>query len=444
ESDDFSNNTAFTSLFITSNDIVPVYPGRYAIHPYPSVTLKASTSDPLANVKDYRFEIDTLDLDIADSLYGGARSPLFLTTTVSDSGGVVSWNVSNYQLLDSTVYFWRVANDSIGINPGKYKWQQSSFVHISGKSGWSQSNFHQFKSDSYENVRYDTVGRKFDFVQNNKFLNVFTNGSPDGTQTQYNEIGYKLNGVVTEYNGCGSTAAVYVAILDSITLEPWNNCGNYYGSGNYYGQQNQFVPAPGSDCNYPFNVQGIGNCRSRPENVFQFNLRADTQMTALRTLVNSVPAGNYVLAYTWFTANYSAVNVAFHDAFNSLGFNTAQLNDNAPFILLSKKGNPSANQSSVGVNQTDRLSLNTLLSTVWNKGAMGSTLIGPATRWESLHWNQVPKESTPGRDQVSLSVLGLDRTLLKWDTLASGLSYSATGKDTTLSWISAARYNYLR
>ncbi|MFM2135599.1 MAG: hypothetical protein RL021_999, partial [Bacteroidota bacterium] len=218
ESDNFVNNTVTTSMFVLSRDIVPVYPKKFAIHPSQTVTLKACTAFPLATTASYIFEIDTVDLDVADSVTGSPHSPLYRSGMVTDSGGIISWSIPNYTLQDSAVYFWRVANDSILTNPVRFKWQASSFQYIPGRTGWGQSAFHQFKDDGYENIRYDTAGRSFDFVRNIKNLSVLTKGLPDGSQLGYNEIGYQLNNVVMEYNGCGVAAAVMVAVLDSMSL----------------------------------------------------------------------------------------------------------------------------------------------------------------------------------------------------------------------------------
>ena len=62
EMQDYVNNTATTTLFISSGDIIPVYPPQYAIVPYSTVTLKASTADPFAPTQMYVFEIDTTEL----------------------------------------------------------------------------------------------------------------------------------------------------------------------------------------------------------------------------------------------------------------------------------------------------------------------------------------------------------------------------------------------
>lgn len=437
EYDNLTNNSATTQLFINSNDIIPVYPARFAIHPYNSVTLKASTANPLADVRTYRFEIDTIDMNLKDSIPGMQNSPLYRFTAITDSGGVLNWSPPSYILQDSVVYYWRVTNDSIDYDPVKYRWQQSSFQYIPGKSGWSQSHFHQFMADGYQNVRYDTLDRYFDFIQNNKTLRVLTKGQPGLTQTELNEIGYSLNNVPMEYNGCQVFPAVMVAVLDSITLDPWTTCAYNVG------QFNTFTLTSGS-CDDPVNAQGFGNCRQRAENYFIFQYGNAGQMTSLNNFLASVPDGNYIIAYSWFNTTYSTVDPNFHNAFASLNFNTAALRDNAPFIYFTRKGYSGSNQEVLGVNQTDTITFSTLLSTVWNRGYVNSSLLGPARSWESLHWNQRPVETGSSEDIVYLNVLGLNSITDAWDTLVNQLLYTPTGKDTVMNWISATTYPYLK
>ncbi|MBL0102886.1 MAG: hypothetical protein IPP51_03480 [Bacteroidetes bacterium] len=235
EYDNFFNNSSNSDVFIFSKDIIPVYPPKFAIHPYNTVTLKANTSNPFAGVNSYVFQIDTVDMQIVDSVPGMQHSPLFRFSTVADSGGVISWSPQSYQLIDSVVYYWRVANDSINVDPTKFSWQESSLQYIPGKSGWAQSDFYQFKEDDLENIDFDTLQRKFSFVYNNKSLRVYTAGNPNGTN--FRDIGYYFNNSPVEYDGCQVAPAIHVAVLDSISLQPWTTC-------DYSVQQaNTFYPA---------------------------------------------------------------------------------------------------------------------------------------------------------------------------------------------------------
>ncbi len=436
EYDNLTNNVATTSLFITSNDIHPVYPPKYAIHPYSTVTLKATTANPLADVRTYKFEIDTVDLAIVDSTPAMQRSPMYRFTLVTDSGGVISWTPPNLTLLDSVVYFWRVANDSINIDPNQFKWQESSFMYIAGKTGFAQSHFYQFKSDVFENVRYDTTNRQFAFVENNKALKILTYGTPGGASA-YNEVGYYLNNAPIEYNGCQVDAAVMIAVLDSISLEPWTTCDLNFG------QANQFVLTYGS-CENNTAIGYVPGCnRSRPENYFYFRFNNPAQIQSIQNFLDQVPAGNYILAYSWFNTSYSTADPTFINAFSNLGFTMSSLQDNAPFALFIRKGFPLTKAEFFGNTPTDTLTLNALLTSKWNRGDITSEIIGPAARWESLHWNQVPAEN-PTDDIVHLTISGLNDSTKQWETLSSELLYSVTGKDTSLAWISASTYRYLK
>ncbi|MBK8584191.1 MAG: T9SS type A sorting domain-containing protein [Bacteroidetes bacterium] len=437
EVDNFMNNTANTQFFITSKDIVPVYPPKYAIHPFNTVTLKGSTSNPFAPVTAYRFEIDTIDLNHKDATPGAQPSPLFRFTTVSDSGGVISWSPQGYTLLDSVVYFWRVANDSIQYDPINFSWQQSSFQYINGKSGWAQSHFYQFKEDQFTNVVFDTVDRDFDYVFNNYSLRITTIGQPNATNFQ--AVGYYFNNTPMEYNGCQVDPAVMVAVLDSISLQPWTTCDHNYG------QANTFIIDPtGPPCGYLTTRGTIPGCnRTRPENYFIFRYSSPTQMQGLQDLINSVPTGNYILLYSWFTGAYSSLDPLFYSTLTSLGFNTGNLGDNTPYAYFLQQGNPLIKMEQHSGNLTDTLNLITQINSLWNKGSITSTTLGPSSNWESLHWNQRPKESQPYADQVSVSIYGLNANLNTWDLLQSGIQYQS-GKDTTLSWINATTYPYIR
>ncbi|MCX6291286.1 MAG: C25 family cysteine peptidase [Bacteroidetes bacterium] len=427
EIDDHFNNTASTTLFITSHDILPVYPQKFAIVPYSTTALKASTSDPLVGIRTYRFEMDT-----SYQAFGNPPqpSPAFHFTTLTDSGGVITWN-NNIPLMDSVVYYWRVANDSVFIDPAKYKWQESSFIHIPAKTGWSQKHFYQFNNDAYNNVVPDSTNRKFNFIVNHKSLRVESYGTPSQAY-MFNQTGYTLNNTVGEYNGCGGTPAVMIAVFDSITLEPWTTCGNSWG------QANTFTLTNGSCTQYP---SGSGSCRSRPENYFIFRYNDPSQMTALNTMLNSIPNGDYILAYSWFNDTYSNYP-AFSAALSSVGFQTPFLQDLDPYIFFMKKGDPTVDTNIIGQSSLDSVNLTMLMTSVWDRGTIATELIGPATQWHELHWKNHPYETGTTKDSSALNIYGFNQGTGTFDTLRYGMQTNSF--DTTLSWIPASQYPYLK
>src|SRR5204863_9443893 len=88
EYEDNLNNQVTTTLNIQSSDIVPVYPYKYDILAYGTVTLKASTVNPFAAAADYVFQMDTSH---------SFNSPLLQSAVINHSGGVVSWLPSSFQ-----------------------------------------------------------------------------------------------------------------------------------------------------------------------------------------------------------------------------------------------------------------------------------------------------------------------------------------------------------
>jgi hypothetical protein len=145
QDDDLFNNQITKNFFIDVDGIEPILPTDFAVVPKDSVTLFASTINPLAPFATYRFEIDT---NVT------FNSPFARYSEKSGLGGLKQVNPSEWKLksnnqlseltlTDSSVYFWRVAL----VEP-TYKWKRRSFQFIKNKSGWGQADYDQFVSNS--------------------------------------------------------------------------------------------------------------------------------------------------------------------------------------------------------------------------------------------------------------------------------------------------------
>jgi hypothetical protein len=173
-----------------------------------------------------------------------------------------------------------------------------------------------------------------------------TYGTPDGSQTQYNEIGYSLDNLPVVYGGCTTAPAIIVAVIDS-TCNSMSTCENDFG------QLNQFTIQSGT-CGDP-NLSGTGNCRNRPEKYFIFQFSNAAHMNSLQAMLSNVPNGSYILAYTWYVFPYSTVS-AFATSFQSIGavsINT--LPDDVPYIFFIRKGDVSSLVEIIGTSPTDSL-----------------------------------------------------------------------------------------
>lgn len=371
-----TNNQLTTSLEISSGEIIPIYPYKYAIIPNQGISLIASTAFPFEPAKNYKFEIDTTDY---------FNSPLKETTTIYHSGGVVSWQPNLLQNMpDSTVYFWRVGKDSIDATG--YKWRNSSFQYIAGKEGWEQAHFFQFENDELEFVKHNRPTRKFDFVPNIKQLKAVTYGA--ATNDELWDIKYLIDADKIGNAGWNVTSSLHVGVIDGQTLKPWR------ADEHDFGQENNLATL------------------QKPE-FFIFRHNNPLQMDALANMFNdSVPNGNYIVVWTWYHASFNSyvpMPTSLRNAFQNLGaVNLPTIQDSLPFVFIIKKGSPSSVVESIGDSiKHKELSASIIMTSVANYANIYSEILGPVRSWDSLSWQMTPLEN-PSQDSTILNVYGID------------------------------------
>ncbi len=427
ESNEFNNEAKNVPLLIRSGDIVPVFPAEYAIVPGDSITLKASTTDLFAEATDYLFEIDTTDRF-------NFTSGVYQSVTINSKGGIVSWNLP-FKLDPNQVYYWRVANKLIQSDT-TYKWNESSFIYIPGKTGWSQAHYSQFKEDDFQNVIYTnkpaSQDTTFTFVSVAKSLVCNNSLKPNYIIGDLCE--YYLDNQLMDYGGCPNQ--VNLAVLDSITLDPWTNATHDLGNWNKYDN----ISGKSYGC------AGPNTGRSRPEAFFAFRMTDPAGRDSLRYALDSlIPAGNYILAYTFANPYYGQWEPALRTAFENLGSQLVTAVDTPawwqPLIFFAKKGDPASAREVLGDSVNTAIQLDTLLGGNWDKGFVTSVTIGPAKQWSELHWEQFPVEPTPLADSIHLKVIGLDTTLNE-TVLIDGIPVDSM--DMSLAGIDATNYPYLK
>lgn len=415
-----TNNYTTVALNIKSNDITPVYPYEYAIVPKLSnLTLKASTGDPFASSRIYRFEIDTTD---------AFNSPIKVSDTITHSGGVVSWNPVFPIMTDSIVYFWRCSPDSTTY--GDYSWRESSFQFITGKRGWGQAHFFQFKKDDYQYVTYNKPARQFQFV--NDLKSVFA-------QTGYftNDYHYPWLEEKTTLNGYSYPGMVWTClylsdgfkfvVYDSISGDPWE------------------VPGTGSAY---FTSDGAYHCQGYATNVYDFYIDGnDSLQDAIANFINSIPPNNYVLAMSHRNHHCEEWNTNLVNAFRSIGSSvdvSTRITNGYPYLLFGKKGAvPGSMNSTTGDASGDLINLYDTIQTRWTQGYMRSVTIGPAASWDSLFW-RVESIDPSITDLARLSVIGikLDGTM---DTLMKDMPPQAPYQDMSVhDSINSSIYPYIK
>lgn len=378
------------SVFIRNDDVIPVYPKDFAIVPGQDVVLKASTVNPFAPLRTYRFQLDTTEL---------FNSPLLKLGQVTQAGGVLHWK-PQLQMTDSTVYYWRVAQDTV--NPS---WKMSSFVYLPDEyPGWNQSHWEQYIKNDYLNVLKDSVSRLFRFPQIQNEIRVST--GIFNSQLPFDEMAWYLNSTkmhVYRMGGCGFNNGLTFAVIDSATGLPWasqnlvidnfgDRFGNFHCSDKYYLQ-------------YGFDFKTSGTTPSNHP-----VMPSADWGNVIQRFLDSVPSGAFLLCYTINNPGYSGWSPAMFSTLSSIGFPyAAQLQNgsmNGPFVYFTQKGNPS--YASVSLVRPTFTVVDTTFSFpgLLGSGEIRSTKIGPSQSWHSIHWRPVSREN-PSNDQDSLYVYGI-------------------------------------
>jgi len=402
--DEVGNNITSTTFFINSNAVAPVYPYEFAIVPDSAITFKASTYNPLASIRNYRFEIDT------SSKFD---SPARLYQIVNSGGGVVEADYQNWLLAssstsnpllftDSTVYFWRVSPDST-----TYYWLESSFQFINGLTGWGQAHFDQFEGNYHETLNYDTINKGWTWSPNIRRLDCNVYGNPQNGAEHFG-TNWKLDNDVQDYSGCGTFySAIHVGVIDPINLEAWGTYNCQSGSCGSCTMLN-------SDHQFGNKNNGCGTCRSRVEKYFIFDIHSDypsQQDSLINMVMNKIPDGYYVLLYTWLYADYSYWTPQMYAMMSSLGADSIYAGrPNEPFIVLTRKGDPSGTKVVIGDSLNQFITLTDTLYGFDYIGSMTSETAGPAAEWQSLYWQQKSIENPVTTDTARISVIGITAT----------------------------------
>lgn len=371
--DELFNNTITKNLFLNIDGIQPVLPHNFAVVPKDSVVLKASTVDPIAIPKNYRFEIDTTDL---------FNSPFLRYQNITGTGGVKEAFPSNWRLVsngssaplictDSTVYFWRVA-----IQTPTPDWRNSSFQYIPGKSGWGQDHFYQFEDNSYNRINYDRATRTKTFLTGDS-VNVFVNSYGSNYSTVNNN--WIIGDLQQDYELCQFVPQIQVGVVDPITLTSW---GTRYGGLN---PNNNFG-----------NYNDNGGCRNRVEKYFLFRQNSTAQLDAFQNMVlNSIPDSFYMVIYfPYYGARFdlwASLSPSMFATLQSLGFDSMTMTQaNTNVALFVKKGAPNTAVQEISPNPSIPAHLKAKMALPRNTGQETSVLAGPSVNWRTFYWKMKP------------------------------------------------------
>ncbi len=416
------NNGVVTpvSIYIQNDDIIPIYPYEFAIVPQQGVTLKASTINPFAAPRSYKLQIDTSEL----------FSQPIQTTTVFQGGGVVHWAPS-ITYTDSTVYYWRVAKDSIGA-----QWHYSSFIYLANEfPGWNQSHYFQWLKDDFNpDLKLDN-DRVFRFPTGTNEIKVVT-GNGFANNPSFENLGWDYNNY-NEYRwrmgGCGYSNGLTFAIIDSLTGTPFKsynfNADNFGDKFSNIHCSYQTYTQSGFD----FPTTGVNSYLNEPWHV------------SIKRFIDSIPTGAFVLMYSVNQVPFTNWDTALVSTLQNFGFPQASLfksgTVNGPLVFFTQKGNFNY-VPFIAYQQGYMSPLDTSFTFIgkWNTGSFTSVKIGPAVEWGSVHWNWKAFENA-ATDKDTLDIIGVGLngidTVLQTTIAENNL---LDGADT----IRASEYPYLK
>ncbi|MEP7128383.1 MAG: hypothetical protein ABI729_05925, partial [Chitinophagales bacterium] len=402
------NNEITTNLFISSDDIVPVFPYDYCIVSSQDLVLKAATVDAFASEKQYVFQLDTTQL---------FNSPLLQQKKIIQSGGILNWK-PDLILKDSTVYYWRTSIDTL-YNNG-FVWHNTSFIYLPGSSpGWNQSHFFQLKSTIQPNGNVELPdARVFKFSDDIKTISVYDAfTSYIGGPVPLDDPGYFINGVrMSRVWDCMSYGVTMLfEVIDSANGLQWMNPNISGYNGLYNSIQCKPTPRPNFFYNTTYNNVDVGN------------------------FLDTVPNGDYLLMMSVNDPNIRNWDSTMMKYFTDLSLTKiTTINTAVPYVAFLKKNDPTYPVYEV-VGDTFNSIIDTgfVIQGNWDQGFIESPLIGPAVSWTSLHWKAHSLEA--GADSISLQLIGVGN-----DGLETVLSNHVTANDTLIDGIDVSQYPYLK
>lgn len=409
----YDNNVLDIPVTISTADIRPVYPYNYAIVNTASVTLSASTADPIDTVKTYIIETDTTSL---------FNSPGKASYTITSPGGVIQKTIA--LPLNNTVYFWRVAAANSN------HWNVFSFTHNSaGNAGFEQAHFLQHTQSSFADIEPDSAGRAFNFGKTSSILFVrqaIYGKSGSGSS----DFSIAVDGTYIAESACVGHSVVF-NVFDPLTFKPVKNTTAPYGA------------AP--------------SCQVVTPNNFEFSvLTPETRNNAVTFLDKFVKPGQYVIARSMdepydsngdpqFAAQW-AKDTALYGHNNSLynrlkdqGIDIDGYNFNRCYIFMFKKDD-SAHFSPVSVyslGEDDAITFSRNMSVADTIGTVTSPKFGPGKAWSKVIWQGTEVNSN---NTTVLNIIGVDKN--NQESVLYTIGKDVAAKD--ISAVSAAAYPYLR
>lgn len=380
-----SNNLAFIPITIYQSDIRPVFPYNYSIINSNTVTLSASTANPLANSKMYVLQMDTTAL---------FNSPIKIIASANSSGGIVQF--ANIPLPLNAFYYWRVAE------AGTNYWNQFSFKHdATATAGNGQSHFFQHTKSAFTNTNLDSA-RSYNFT--NTVANLYIQQGVYPYSTQDGDFSVMLNGTYVAQSACVGSSIVF-NIFDAATMKPIPNTSSPFGA--------------------------VSGCKLLAKNNYEFSTQTAASRQNANLFLQSLPTGTFVVArriYDMGNADFAdvwradsalyntttienglAISKAntLYQTFKSYGLPIDDYSYPRTFAFVYKTGDINGFKpvGTLSAGVSGKITMSLYMPSLDTSGYIVSPQFGPATAWNQVKWSGV--SATPNSVK-NVSVIGVN------------------------------------
>ena len=417
-----TNNSITKNFTVIGDEIRPIFPYNYSIvNNGPGLEIYGSTADPFSGEKQYVMEMDTSRL---------FNSPVKITRTVTDSGGVIKFMPAT-TLTDSTVYYWRLA---VGPVNASSRWLGSSFTYINGSvdDGYEQAHYFQYTDDAFESINIDSTTRKFNFDNKIRKLLIRTGLYP---YYSWDQINVNVDNDQLDLYGCNYNSLQFI-VYNPLTLAPWKNYNVVAGTGRFSSAN---VCANGPYTSRIFFEYPFGNATYRANALSFIDSIPDGYIVSISNLGRT---NNTTFINTWKadTTTLGSGKSLWHK-FHQLGLHQIdQFTSNQPFLFLFKKGD-TINfpvRQHMGGTVNSQIIDTFLLSGKAVQGSVTSPWFGPVKNWKNFKWDTLANTTTATK-QHYFDIIGKD---VAGNEMLIKSIYNL--KDTTLSFINAAVYPQLQ
>lgn len=420
-----TNNEGRKPFEVSDEEIIPVYPYKYAIVNHPPLLLTGSSANAVQEARVYRLQMDTTEL---------FNSPLLYTKDTTSLGGAVRF-VPPANQTNGTVYYWRLAPV---INGQPVNWRSSSFQYLQGAApGFGQSHFFQHQKSLFKQISIGNSDRLFHFgnnIQNIFMANAIYGFSGQGQDAQYS---VSLNGPRSIMSACVGKSIIF-NVVDTVTFTAWKNLDGRFGSAAYCAETRQY--------NFEFQYDKSASRKKMMD--FIDSIPKGMVVTA-RLVVDptSYVAGRPVFdssfAQYWKqdTTLFGPGKSLYHSLYNQGFYNLDSMNKPRTFVFIFRKDDSVHFQPVYKLSDGlyDKINVNAYIPTLDTSGQILSPVFGPAKEWKELQWKGHELQETLS-SQNQLQLIGIDKngkeSILK--------SYLPAEWVNNISDISATQYPWLR